>query len=179
MKSSNAEHLTIEHGLCSKVKDGLHQGKNVQLGEWTAAENATLKTFKLLTAKPVVYLVSMNERDYKEKDNKFLPKIHTWVKEHGRGTIIPFSCVLESELAGMNAFEAGKYCREKQLQSALPVIIKIGFSAINHMYFSTAGSDVVKCQQIIYLAASLILCATLTAASLILYATLCITYTLC
>ncbi|KAK1369092.1 hypothetical protein POM88_035184 [Heracleum sosnowskyi] len=148
MKRSNDKQLKIEHELCVKIKAWLDQEKDVRLGEWKAAEIEILNTFQLLTAKPVVYLVNMNERDYQRKKNKFLPKIHAWVQEHGGGTMIPFSCVLERNLADMPADEAAKYCEEKQLQSALPKIIKTGFSAINLIYFFTAGPDEVKCWQI-------------------------------
>ena len=33
-----------------------------------------------LTAKPVVYLVNLSEKDYARKKNKWLPKIHAWVQ---------------------------------------------------------------------------------------------------
>ncbi|KAJ0017274.1 hypothetical protein Pint_11263 [Pistacia integerrima] len=92
--------------------------------------------------------VNMNEKDYQRKKNKFLPKIHAWVQEHGGEQIIPFSCVLERNLADMPPDEAAKYCEENKVQSALPKIIKTGFSAINLIYFFTAGPDEVKCWQI-------------------------------
>ncbi|KAK1375576.1 hypothetical protein POM88_031769 [Heracleum sosnowskyi] len=148
MKRSNDKKLKVEHELSLKVKSWLEEKKDVRLGEWKAAEIEILNTFQLLTAKPVVYLVNVSERDYQRKKNKFLPKIHAWVQEHGGETMIPFSCVLERNLADMPPDEAAKYCKEKELQSALPKIIKTGFSAINLIYFFTAGPDEVKCWQI-------------------------------
>ncbi|KAJ6724095.1 OBG-LIKE ATPASE 1 [Salix viminalis] len=148
MKRSNDKQLKIELELCQKVKAWLEEEKDVRLGEWKAADIEILNTFQLLTAKPVVYLVNMNEKDYQRKKNKFLPKIHAWVQEHGGETIIPFSCVLERTLADMLPHEADKYCEENKVQSCLPKIIKTGFSAINLIYFFTAGPDEVKCWQI-------------------------------
>ncbi|TQE12053.1 hypothetical protein C1H46_002447 [Malus baccata] len=78
MKRSNEKALKIEHELCQKIKAWLEGGKDVRLGDWKAAEVEILNTFQLLTAKPVVYLVNMNEKDYQRKKNKFLPKIHAW-----------------------------------------------------------------------------------------------------
>ncbi|KAJ6894867.1 hypothetical protein NC652_028572 [Populus alba x Populus x berolinensis] len=141
MKRSNDKQLKIELELCQKVKAWLEEEKDVRLGEWKAADIEILNTFQLLTAKPVVYLINMNEKDYQRKKNKFLPKIHAWVQEHGGETIIPFSCILERTLADMLPDEAAKYCEENKLQSCLPKIIKIGFSAINLIYFFTAGPD--------------------------------------
>ncbi|XP_024982380.1 obg-like ATPase 1 isoform X1 [Cynara cardunculus var. scolymus] len=148
MKRSNDKQLKVEHELCLKVKNFVKEGKDVRLGDWKAADIEILNTFQLLTAKPVVYLVNMNERDYQRKKNKFLPKIHSWVQEHGGEPIIPFSCALERNLSDMPQDEAAKYCEDNKVQSALPKIIKTGFSAISLIYFFTAGIDEVKCWQI-------------------------------
>ncbi|KAI3764248.1 hypothetical protein L2E82_14254 [Cichorium intybus] len=148
MKRSNDKQLKVELEVCLKVKAWLESEKDIRLGDWKAAEIEILNTFQLLTAKPVVYLVNMNEKDYSRKKNKFLPKIHAWVQEHGGETIIPFSCALERNLADLADDEAAKYCEENKIQSALPKIIKTGFAAINLIYFFTAGPDEVKCWQI-------------------------------
>ncbi|KAL2341552.1 hypothetical protein Fmac_009492 [Flemingia macrophylla] len=148
MKRSNDKQLKIELECCQRVKALLEEGKDVRLGDWKAADIEILNNFQLLTAKPVVYLVNMTEKDYQRKKNKFLPKIHAWVQEHGGELIIPFSCALERNLADMPPDEAAKYCEENKIQSALPKIIKTGFSAINLIYFFTAGPDEVKCWQI-------------------------------
>jgi len=52
----------------------------------------------LLTAKPVIYLVNMSATDFTRKKNKWLPKIHGWVQEHGGGVMIPFSVEWEAKL---------------------------------------------------------------------------------
>ena len=148
MKRSNDKQLKIEHELCERVKAWLADEKDVRLGDWKAADIEILNTFQLLSAKPVVYLVNMTEKDYQRKKNKFLPKIHAWVQEHGGEPIIPFSGVFERNLADMEPADAAKYCEENKVQSALPKIIKTGFSTINLIYFFTAGPDEVKCWQI-------------------------------
>ena len=45
---------------------------------------------QLLTAKPVVYLVNLSEKDYARKKNKWLVKLFEWVQQHGGDPIIPF-----------------------------------------------------------------------------------------
>ncbi|XP_006659204.1 obg-like ATPase 1 [Oryza brachyantha] len=148
MKRSNDKQLKIEHELCEKVKAHLEDGKDVRFGDWKSADIEILNTFQLLTAKPVVYLVNMSEKDYQRKKNKFLPKIHAWVQEHGGETIIPFSCAFERNLADMPQDEAAKYCAENQITSVISKIIKTGFAAIHLIYFFTAGPDEVRCWQI-------------------------------
>ncbi|KAG4159452.1 hypothetical protein ERO13_D02G175450v2 [Gossypium hirsutum] len=70
--------LKIEHELCERIKAWLADEKDVRLGDWKLADIEILNTFQLLSAKPVVYLVNMTEKDYQRKKNKFLPKIHAW-----------------------------------------------------------------------------------------------------
>lgn len=45
--------------LFTQVKASLQEGKDVRLGDWKAADVEFLNTFQLLTAKPIVYLVSL------------------------------------------------------------------------------------------------------------------------
>ncbi|CAA0806434.1 GTP binding [Striga hermonthica] len=116
MKRSNDKQLKVEHELCQRVKASLDEGKDVRMVDWNAADVEILNNFQLLTAKAVVYLVNMNEHDYKSKMNKFLPDIHAWVQEHGGETIIPFSCALERYLADMSRDEAAKYCEENMIE---------------------------------------------------------------
>ena len=41
-----------------------------------------INSLLLLTAKPVIYLVNLSERDYARKKNKWLPKIKQWIDEN-------------------------------------------------------------------------------------------------
>lgn len=43
---------------CLQVKAFLGEGKDIRLGDWKAADIEVLNSFQLLTAKPVVYLVT-------------------------------------------------------------------------------------------------------------------------
>ena len=51
-----------------------------RFGTWSNKEVDFLNTLQLLTAKPSVYLVNLNEKDFIRKKNKWLPKIFEWVK---------------------------------------------------------------------------------------------------
>ena len=131
-----------------KILEWLEQGKDIRFGDWTVREIEWLNEVQFITAKPVVYLVNLSERDYIRKKNKWLPKIFEWVKNNGGDPIIPFSGALEAKLFDMPADEKETYCKEHEAQSALPKIIVSGFKAVHLIYFFTAGHDEVKCWQI-------------------------------
>lgn len=100
----------------------------------------------LLTAKPVVYLVNLSEKDYIRQKNKHLPKIAEWVKEHATGDpIIPISVSLEERLTRFETeAEAEEECKKIGTKSALPKIITTMRKALNLGSFFTTGADEVR-----------------------------------
>jgi obg-like ATPase 1 len=100
----------------------------------------------LLTAKPVVYLVNLSEKDYIRQKNKHLPKIAQWVKEHAPGDpVIPISVSLEERLAGFETeAEALEECKKLETKSALPKVIVTMRKALNLGSFFTTGADEVR-----------------------------------
>ena len=100
----------------------------------------------LLSAKPVVYLVNLSEKDYIRQKNKHLPKIAEWVKANAPGDpIIPLSVALEERLT---QFESDKdveeECKKLGTKSALPKIITTMRQALHLSSFFTTGTDEVR-----------------------------------
>ncbi|MEW5310603.1 MAG: hypothetical protein WDW38_002386 [Sanguina aurantia] len=137
-----------ERDLCDRLLTQLKAGTDVRFGDYTMREVDLLNTYQLLTAKPVVYLVNLSEEDFCRKKNKWLIKIHEWVKAHGGEPILPFSGIFENNIVDMPEDEKAIFCKEKGAVSALPKIITAGFKAIHLIYFFTCGVDEVKCWQI-------------------------------
>lgn len=137
-----------ELAAAEKVAGWLREGKDIRFGDWSAAEVDWLNNMQFISAKPVVYLVNLSEKDYVRKKNKWLPKIFEWVQAHGGDPIIPFSGALEAKLFDMPDDEREAYLKEAGASSALPKIIVAGFKAVHLIYFFTAGPDEVKCWQI-------------------------------
>lgn len=128
-----------------KALKWLEEGKDIRTGEWTGAEIETLNKYQLLTAKPVIYLVNLSEKDYLRKANKHLPLLADWLKTKGTGEkMIPFSCEFEAKLADMSPEDAKAYCEKVGAKSILPRIIRTGYHALNLVHFFTAGEDEVR-----------------------------------
>lgn len=100
----------------------------------------------LLTAKPVVYLVNLSERDYIRQKNKHLPKIAEWVKENSPGDIvIPLSVSFEDRLTRFDDEKAAEEeCKSLGTKSALPKVIVTMRNALNLGSFFTTGPDEVR-----------------------------------
>lgn len=113
--------------------------------DWNTVEIECLNKHLPLTAKPMVYLVNLSEKDFIRKKNKWLAKIKAWIDENDPGALlIPFSCTFETKAVEMEPEDFQKYCEESKVQSVLPKIIKSGFNLLQLQYFFTAGKDEVK-----------------------------------
>lgn len=119
--------------------------KQIRFETWNAAEIEVLNQHLPLTAKPMIYLVNLSEKDYIRKKNKWLLKIKQWIDENDPGAqLIPFSGVFELKAFDMEPEDFEKYCEEVKTHSVLPKIIKSGFQLLQLQYFFTAGKDEVK-----------------------------------
>ena len=100
----------------------------------------------LLSAKPVVYLVNLSEKDYIRQKNKHLPKIAEWVKTHAPGDpILPLSVAFEERLTRFETdAEALEECKTLGTKSALPKIITTMRQMLDLGSFFTTGADEVR-----------------------------------
>merc|ERR1719222_236771 len=92
-----------EENLASynKILEFMKAGKDVRNGMdlWSNQDIDVLNELQLLTAKPVLFAVNMNLKDYLRKKNKFLKPIFDWVQANAPGaTIIPYCGSFEEEL---------------------------------------------------------------------------------
>lgn len=133
------------------------EGRQVRHGDWTAKEVAeVINSLQLLTAKAVVFLVNVSEKEYLEKKNRWLAKIKAWIDEKSPGDVmIPFSGALEGKLGALPQEEHAAIIKDAlesnnipmpvtPITSVLPKIITTGYSALQLMYFFTAGPGEVR-----------------------------------
>lgn len=67
IKRNNDKDAKEEKEVLTRVVELLNTGKWIRMGEWKARDVEILNTHLFLTAKPVVYLVNLSEKDYKVK----------------------------------------------------------------------------------------------------------------
>ncbi|KAK0733423.1 P-loop containing nucleoside triphosphate hydrolase protein [Lasiosphaeria miniovina] len=140
-KKAREEEATIE-----KILAWLKDGKDVRKNSWAPKEVEVINPLFLLSAKPVVYLVNLSEKDYIRKKNKNLAKIAEWMKENAAGDpIIPISVSFEERLTRFETEEeALAECKELGVESALPKIVTMMRKVMNLGSFFTVGPDEVR-----------------------------------
>lgn len=100
----------------------------------------------MLTAKPVIYLINLSEKDYIRQKNKYIPKVMEWIKAHSPADpILPISVSFEERLTTFETDqEAEEECKKLGTKSALPKIITSMRTALNLGSFFTTGEDEVR-----------------------------------
>jgi len=143
----NDKKLKVEFEILEKIKKVLvTDKKQIRFGDWNQADIEILNKHLFITAKSMLYLVNLSEKDFLRKKNKWLPKIKEYVDKNDAGAmVIPFSGAFEQKLMDMETEEERKaYCEETKCTSILEKIIVQGYKALQLQYFFTAGEDEVK-----------------------------------
>lgn len=139
-----------EDACMDKLIAWMEEGNDVKNGmdQWTTKDIEYLNDYMLLTAKPTMFAINMNERDFIRKKNKFLKPIFEWVQKNAPGSpIIPYCGAYEEELRDMpdEAAREAKLKEDNCAQgSAMPKMISTAFHLVHLIYFFTAGPDEVR-----------------------------------
>ncbi|KAI9206769.1 P-loop containing nucleoside triphosphate hydrolase protein [Polychytrium aggregatum] len=144
-----------EYDVLSKLWDVLSvQQRDVRDHEWSNPETKIINGLYLLTAKPVVYLCNLSERDYATRDDRYLSAIRKWVDENHPGDgVIGYSNDVEYTLSASETDEEraeylaevqNKYGISEPVTSAFKDIINSGYNALSLFYFFTAGEQEVR-----------------------------------
>ena len=116
---------------------------HIRYGDWNQADIEILNKHLFITAKSMIYLVNLSEKDFMRKKNKWLPKIKEYIDKNDPGaTVIPFSGTFEQKLMDFETDDERKaYCEETKCTSILDKIVVQGYKALQLQYFFTAGED--------------------------------------
>ncbi len=140
-KSGNKDAIK-ETDLLKNIKLHLESGKNVREIECDEYQNLLLKSWQLLTNKPVLYVANIDEKSVKEGKNEYTEKLK---KEIGDSELIILCVALESQIAELDADDRHLFLEEYGLkESGLNVLIKVAYKLLNLITYFTAGIEEVR-----------------------------------
>jgi GTP-binding protein YchF len=124
--------------LMKKLYKFLSDGKQIRLVDLTDAEIKKVKTFNLLTFKPVLYACNVNEDDA-SNGNHYTKIILDKAKTEKCDAII-ISGSIESEIAMLEETEKKEFLKDLNLEeSGLNRLIRTGFNLLDLITFFTVG----------------------------------------
>jgi len=134
-----------ELATIDKVIACLEEGKDIKnnMVNWDNNDIEYLNDYQLLTAKPCMFAINLNKKDYCRKKNKFLKPIFEWVNANAKGSaMIPYCGSYEEELKDMESdAERAKQLKEDETTSAMNKIITNAFHMVHLINFFTSGPD--------------------------------------
>jgi hypothetical protein len=116
----------------------LGEGKPVRSLELGEDDHRLLRSFAMLTLKPVLFVANVAEDDL-AGESDHVEKLRAYVSQQG-GEVVPVCAKLESELAELDAAERGEMLKAMGLvEPALNVLARAAYKALGLQSFFTAG----------------------------------------
>lgn len=133
--------LLSEVEVLKKVKEVLEAGKSARTLELQDEENKILKSYQLLSSKPIIYVANVAESDIKDdaKDNELVNKVRDLAKKEGSDVVV-ISAEIESEIQSLDDDEKEMFLEELGLKSSgLDKLIKASYSLLGLISYLTSG----------------------------------------
>jgi len=136
----NDKSLQPEFELVQKVVQGLENEKQARFLDYTEEEEKLLKTFSLITAKPVLYVANVDENYL---DNPSANKYVDAVKEQAavdNSEVITVCAKIEEEISALDDDEKKEFLHELGLEeSGLDKLIRASYHLLGLISFFTTG----------------------------------------
>ena len=134
----------LEIGALKKIKEALLQNIPVRKIELDEEELEAIKSFNLITLKPVIYVANVSEEDIMNGGNSYYEKVCEYAKEEN-SEVVMICAKIESELAELNDEEKAEFLKDLGIEeSGMEQLIRKTYSLLGLATFFTVGSDEVK-----------------------------------
>ena len=141
--SKNKDDLK-EYNLLLRIKENLEKNIPARKLELDADEQKIISGFRLITAKPIIYVANVSEEDIMNGGNDYVNKVKEYAKNE-TAEVVMICAKIESELAELELEEKTAFLQELGIEeSGLSSLIKSTYSLLGLATYFTVGSDEVK-----------------------------------
>lgn len=133
--------LAAEIELIQRALESLEKGKSVRTLELSPEENEVIKSFNLLSSKPVIYVANVAEEDLGDEwnSNPYVAKVKEFASTEDAEVVV-VSAQIEAEISLLENDEKLEFLNELGVaQSGLDKLIQASYSLLGLMSFLTAG----------------------------------------
>ncbi len=133
----------LEVGFIKRLQDMLGRGEPLRRASCTEEESAWLRTYNLLSTKPVLYVANVSE-DMIGKLNPYVEIVRSIAEAEG-AKVVEISGKVEGEIAQLSKEERKEYLEGMGLaESGLDRLIRAGYELLGLITFFTAGEKEVR-----------------------------------
>lgn len=141
-KSDKSARSEVE--LLKRIKEVLEKGKSARVLNLNDEEKSLLKTYQLLSTKPIIYVCNVDESDVANNgdDNEFVQKVKEFAKEENAQVSV-VSAKIEQEISELESEEEKKEFLEMigLSESGCDQVIRDSYKTLNLISFLTTGED--------------------------------------
>ncbi len=132
-----------ELSVLKMIEEALASDIPIRRLKFSSEEEKMIRSFNLLTSKPIIYLANINESDI-GKSNEYVDKVREYaVKDNAE--VIEMCAKVESEISELEDEEKNEFLHELGIkESGLDRLVKSTYSLLGLRTFFTVGSDEVR-----------------------------------
>ena len=141
--SKNKDDLK-EYNLLVRIKECLEKNIPARKLEFDEEEQKLISGFRLITAKPMIYVANVTEEDLMMGGNDYVERVKEYAKNE-TSEVVMICAKIESELAELDLEEKLAFLNDLGIEeSGLSSLIKSTYSLLGLATYFTVGSDEVK-----------------------------------
>jgi GTP-binding protein YchF len=143
---SGEKEAQAELALLQRLEPHLNAGKTANILPASDDEQALMRLFQLLTAKPVLFACNVAEADLATAEqNPFVQQVAGYVRTHHDAAYVPISARIESELIDLPPEEATAFLKDLGVDdSGVSALIKGTYDLLGLQTYFTAGEKEVR-----------------------------------
>lgn len=132
-----------EYSILKKAKESLEQGIALRRVDFSKEELLYLKSFNLLTAKPIIYLANVIESEL-TVDNDYVKKVIEYASSE-EAKVIKLCAKMESDLSDLSDADKKEMLEAVGIEeSGLDLLVKATYDLLGLETYFTAGTDEVR-----------------------------------
>ena len=133
--------LAAEVDLIKTVLDTLESGKSARTLDLSDDEKAIVKSFNLLSSKPIIYVANVSEEEVADdaKDNPYVKQVREFAQTEDAEVVV-VSAKIEEEISQFDKEEKIEFLKDMGLdKSGLDKLIQASYKLLGLISFLTAG----------------------------------------
>lgn len=136
--------LLKELDILKRIKNGLEENIPVRRLDISEDDMKIINSFRLITAKPIIYMANISEEDLVNDGNIYVDKIREYAKAEN-AKVITVSAKIEEELSELDDEERNMFLSDLGVSSGgLDKLIQATYSLLGLATYFTAGKDEVR-----------------------------------
>lgn len=136
--------LLKELDILKRIKNGLEENVPVRRLDISEDDMKIINSFRLITAKPIIYMANISEEDLVNDGNIYVDKIREYAKAEN-AKVITVSAKIEEELSELDDEERDMFLSDLGVSSGgLDKLIQATYSLLGLATYFTAGKDEVR-----------------------------------